>query len=165
MSSVRVLVVDDFEPFRRYIVSALQSMPQVEVICGVSDGLEAVQKARELQPDLIVLDIGLPRMNGIEVARQVSKLAPRSKVLFVSQECSAEIVQQAFDVGALGYVVKTDAGRDLVTAASSVLRNERFVSSRAAGYDFRGVSLSEGSNGPSTSSHVSRHEVRAQRKA
>jgi CheY-like chemotaxis protein len=78
-SSVRALVVDDFEPFRRFVASVLQELPAVQVICEVPDGLEAVQKAEELQPDLIVLDIGLPKLDGLEAARKIRKLSPNSK--------------------------------------------------------------------------------------
>ena len=86
----------------------------MRVIGVASDGLEAVQKAEELQPDIIVLDIGLPSLNGIEVARQIRKLSPKSKILFVSQESSAEMVQGALGTGAQGYVVKSDARRELL---------------------------------------------------
>ena len=108
----------------------------MRVIGVASDGLEAVQKADELQPDLIVLDIGLPSLNGIEVARQIHKLSPKSKILFVSQESSADVVQGALGTGAQGYVVKSDAGRDLLEGVNAVLRGEQFVSGRFAGDDF-----------------------------
>ena len=85
MSSVRVLVVEDFEPFRRFVCSTVGDSSELQVICEVSDGLEAVQKAKELQPDLILLDIGLPNLNGIAAARQIRKLSPQSKILFVSR--------------------------------------------------------------------------------
>lgn len=132
ISSIRVLVVEDFEPFRRSVVSILQQQPELLVICEVSDGLEAVRKAQELQPELVLLDIGLPKLNGIEVARQICSLCPRSKILFVSQENSGDIVQGALATGAKGYVVKTDAGSELLTAVNAVLRGEQFVSSSLA---------------------------------
>ena len=102
MSSVRVLVVEDFEPFRRFIASTLQERPELQVICEVSDGLEAVQKAQELQPDLIVLDIGLPALNGIEAARRIRQLSPESKILFLSQESSVDAVQEALGLWGSG---------------------------------------------------------------
>ena len=106
-------------------------------VIGVgSDGLEAVQKAEELQPDLILLDIGLPSLNGIEVARQIRKLSPKSKILFVSQESSADVVWEALGTGAQGYVVKSDAGSELLEGVNAVLRGEQFVSARFAGHDF-----------------------------
>src|SRR5271155_2986601 len=90
MSSLRVLVVEDFAPFRRFICSTLAKRQDLQVVCEVSDGLEAVQKANELKPDLIVLDIGLPTLNGIVAARQIRNLAPESKIIFLSQESSAD---------------------------------------------------------------------------
>jgi len=112
----------------------------LRVIGVASDGLETVQKAEELQPDLILLDIGLPSLNGIEVARQIRKFSPKSKILFVSQESSAEMVQGALGTGAQGYVRTGDAGRELLEGVNAVLRGEQFVSGRFAGHDFTGAS-------------------------
>jgi DNA-binding NarL/FixJ family response regulator len=125
---IRVLVVEDFEPFRRFICSKLEEKCDLQVICQISDGLEAVQKAEELKPDLILLDIGLPTLNGIAVARQIRKLAPDAAIIFVSQESSADVVQEAFGCGARGYVVKTTAGIDLLPAVEAVLEGRQFVS-------------------------------------
>jgi len=102
----------------------------LQVICEVSDGLEAVHKAEELKPDLILLDIGLPTLNGIEAARQIRKLAPDSKIVFLSQESSAEVVEEALRLGAWGYVLKTRAGSDLLPAVEAILSGKRFVSSK-----------------------------------
>ena len=135
-SPIRVLVVEDFEPFRRSVVSMLQRQQELQVIGEASDGLEAVRKAQEMQPDLVLLDIGLPSLNGIEVARQICKLSSGSKILFVSQETSTDIVQAALGTGAKGYVVKSHGGSDLLIAVNAVLRGERFVSSSLAGMDF-----------------------------
>jgi DNA-binding NarL/FixJ family response regulator len=129
MSPVRVLVVEDFEPFRRFISSTLGKRCDLQVICEVSDGLEAVQKAKELKPDLILLDIGLPGMNGLDAARQIRKLSPESKIIFLSQESSPDIVQEALSLGALGYVVKARAGSELLPAVESVLLEKQFVGS------------------------------------
>jgi PAS domain S-box-containing protein len=133
-SLLRVMVVEDYEPFRRMISSILQNRAGVQVVCEVSDGLEAVQKAKELQPDLILLDIGLPRLNGIEVAGQISNLVPHSKILFLSQTTSTDVVQKALSTGASGYAVKTDVESELLTAVNAVLRGDRFVSSRLVGH-------------------------------
>ena len=130
ISSTRVLIVEDYEPFRRTVVSLLEQQPELLVIGEVSDGLEAVRKAQELQPELVLLDIGLPTLNGIEVARQVRKLSIESKILFLSQESSADIVQAALATGAKGYVVKTDVRRDLLMAVNAVLRGDQFVGRR-----------------------------------
>jgi DNA-binding NarL/FixJ family response regulator len=127
--SVRVLVVEDFVPYRQFICSTLGTKLELQVVCEVSDGLDAVQKAEELKPDLILLDIGLPSLSGIEAARQIRKLSPESKIIFVSQESSADVVQEALSLGAWGYVVKTRAGHELLAAVESVLLGKPFVSS------------------------------------
>jgi len=139
-STARIIVVDDYDPFRRFICSTLRKRPELQIVGEVSDGLEAVQKAEELQPDLIVLDIGLPSLNGIEAARRIRILSPKSKILFVSQESSADMVQEALASGALGYIVKADAGKELLTAVNAVLRGDRFVGNRFAGCDLVGTS-------------------------
>ena len=130
-SPVRVLVVDDYEPFRRFVCSTLGKSSDLQVIGEADDGLEAIHKAEELQPDLIVLDIGLPTLNGIEAARRIRKLSPESKILFVSQESSADVVQEALRIGALGYVVKT------TPESNYWLRSKRFV--RASSLSVAGV--------------------------
>ena len=130
MSSVRVLVVDDYEPFRRFVRSTLKRRPALQVIAEASEGSEAAQKAEELRPDLILLDVGLPILNGIDVARRIRKLSPESKSIFVSQESSADVVLEAFSSGAVGYVVKIDAGSELLAAVDAALRGRRFVSAK-----------------------------------
>jgi CheY-like chemotaxis protein len=111
----------------------LEDDARLRVIGEVADGLEAVGKIRELQVDLVLLDIGLPTLNGIEVARQIRQLSPQTKILFVSQESSPEVVQEALSTGE-GYVVKRDAGRDLLAAVAAVVRGERFVDPRFGNY-------------------------------
>lgn len=128
MSSVRVLVVEDFVPFREFICSTLRKRPNLRVICEVSDGQEAVQKAEELKPDLILLDIGLPALGGFAAGRQILKLTPEVKIIFVSQESSPDVVQEALNLGARGYVVKARATTDLLAAIESVLEGKQFVS-------------------------------------
>lgn len=115
----------------------MQGRPELQIICEVADGLEVVEKVQDLQPELVLLDIGLPRLNGIEAARQIRSLSPYSKVLFVSQESSADIVQAALETGAVGYVIKADAGFELVAALDAVLRGETYVSKGLAGHDLR----------------------------
>ena len=131
-NSVRVLVVDDYEPFRRAVVSQLQKQPGL-AIAEASDGFEVVQKAKDLQPDLILLDIGLPKLNGIEAARQIRQLSPKSKILFVSEHRSVDIAEAALNTGAAGYVVKSDGTRDLSVAVDAVLKGEQFLSATLAG--------------------------------
>lgn len=125
---MRVLVVEDFAPFWQFIRSRLAERPDVQVIGEVADGLEAVQKAQLLEPDLVLLDIGLPTLNGMEAARQMRKLVPASKIIFVSQESSSEVVHEALNLGAWGYVVKTRAATDLLAAVDAFLAGRQFVS-------------------------------------
>ena len=128
----------------------------MQTIGEASDGEEAIELAQALQPDLILLDIGLPKLNGIEVARRIRDLAPRSKIIFCSQEFSVDIVQAAFSAGAAGYVVKMDAESELLTAVDVVLRGEQFVGRRFAGHDFTGASDARVSEGdPSISNFAS----------
>jgi len=128
-SSIRLIVVEDFAPFRQFICKTLAKWPNLQVICEVSDGQEAVQKAEELKPDLVLLDIGLPSLNGIEAARQIRKLAPEAEIIFVTQESSPELVQASLSLGARGYVAKTRAATDLLAAVEAVLDGRQFVSS------------------------------------
>lgn len=112
----------------------LRKRSGLQIVGETADGLEAVQKAEELQPDLVVLDIGLPSLNGIEAARRIRKLSPESKILFVSQESSGDVVQEALALGALGYVVKTHAGSELLAAVEAVCQGRPFVSAGLAGH-------------------------------
>lgn len=113
----------------------LQQKPELEVVCELSDGLAAVQKAEELNPDLILLDIGLPTLNGIEAARRIRKLVPKAKILFLSQESSADVVREVLSLGALAYVLKAQAGSELLTAVEAVLQGKKFVNGRVVGQD------------------------------
>jgi len=125
---VRILVVDDFEMFRQFVVELLGKRPELQVVGQASDGLEALQKAVELRPDLILLDIGLPNLNGIEVARQLQSLVPESRIIFLTQESSSDVVQEALSRGARGYVTKNMALEDLFAAVEAVLSGKTFVS-------------------------------------
>jgi DNA-binding NarL/FixJ family response regulator len=129
--------VDDYEPWRRYYLTALQKLPELQVIGAVSDGLEAVQQAEELQPDLILLDIGLPTLNGIEVARRIRKVSPASRILFVSENRSAEIAEAALSTGASGYVLKSDAASELARAVNAILDGKRFVCTSLAAHGLK----------------------------
>jgi DNA-binding NarL/FixJ family response regulator len=132
---VSILLVDDYEPWRHSVLSRLQSEPSLQVVCEVEDGLQAVEKAEELQPDLILLDISLPTLNGLEAARQIRKLTPKSKIMFLSQESSSDVVQEAMTLGE-GYVTKFDAASELLTAINAILQGRKFVCARFASHDF-----------------------------
>jgi DNA-binding NarL/FixJ family response regulator len=129
--SLRVLLVEDFEPFRRFIYTTLQET-ELQVVGEAWDGAEAVRKAEQLQPDFILLDIGLPNLNGIDAARRIRKLSPESKIVFVSQESSADVIEGAMNSGAMGYVVKAHAASDLMAAVEAVREGRTFVSNGLA---------------------------------
>jgi len=139
LQSFRVLVVDDFGPWRRLMCDILQERSNLQIISEATDGMEAVQKASELQPDLIILDIGLPTLNGIEAARRIRNLAPNSKILFLSENYSGDIARGALSTGGHGYVIKSDAGIELLAAVDAVLLGKQFISSRLADRVFPGV--------------------------
>jgi len=102
--------------------------PELQVVGEASDGPEAIEKAVELKPDLILLDISMPMLNGIEAARQIRKLVPEAKIIFLSQESSEEVMQEALNTGASGYVIKSMAGNELLTVVEAVLLGGPFVS-------------------------------------
>lgn len=129
MHHFRTLVVDDVEDFRRFIRSMLEERIECEVVGEASDGLQAVVQAEQLQPDLVLLDLGLPTINGIEAARRIRKLSPNSKILFVTQNSSREIAEGALRAGANGYLLKAEA-TNLPVAVETVIRGEHYVSGR-----------------------------------
>jgi DNA-binding NarL/FixJ family response regulator len=133
-SILRVLIVEDYEPMRRFVATKLQTKQELRIISEAADGLEAVEKAQELRPDLILMDIGLPTLNGIDAARKIQKLSPESKILFVSENRSSDVAEEALRSGGLGYVVKSDAEMDLLPAVDAVLHGKRFVSASLAGH-------------------------------
>ena len=123
--AIRILIVDDFQSWRRLVSAMLQDNPEFQIIGEAADGLEAVQKSEELQPDLILLDIGLPKLNGLEAARRMCAVAPGSKILFVSENQCPTLAREALRISrcARGYVVKSDGASELLPAM-------QFVSSR-----------------------------------
>lgn len=116
-----VLVVDDFKQWRQFVCTTLQAIPGVVVVGEASDGPEAIDKAAKLRPDLILLDIGLPSLNGIEVARQVRKVSPESSVVFLTLDRSSDAMEECFRAGASGYIVKLSAANDLVSVVKAAL--------------------------------------------
>jgi DNA-binding NarL/FixJ family response regulator len=129
MQPLKVLVVEDYEPFRQVVCSSLRRRTEFHVI-EASDGLEAVEKAKELQPGLVLFDISLPKLNGFDSDRQVQKLVPAAKLLFVSQESSTEVIQETFRLGAQGYVQKQHVLTDLFPAIDAVLGGATILGQR-----------------------------------
>jgi len=129
---VRTLVVEDNSFWQEMIVRKLQEQPNLRVIAVVADGLEAVHNAEDLQPDLVLLDIGLPRLNGIDVAKRLRKVAPAAKILFVSGDSCSDIIREALRIGALGYVHKPNVGSELLPAIQAVLAEMLSSSTLAA---------------------------------
>lgn len=123
-----ILVVDDYAPWRQRVCALLRDYAEVQSISETADGVEAVHKALELNPDLILLDLHLPRLNGIEAAKQILGLAPDATILFVSMNKDADLVREALKTGAMGYVLKIDAGTELWPAIRSVLQKKRYLS-------------------------------------
>jgi DNA-binding NarL/FixJ family response regulator len=135
MATFKLLLVDDHEPFRRVVITVLKEREDLEIVGEASDGLEAVQKAKQLQPDLIVLDIGLPKLNGIQAARRLRDLVPQARILFLSEESDRDVIQEGLRLGALGYVRKFNTQRELLPAIDAVLKGKQFVGS-GLDYDF-----------------------------
>jgi DNA-binding NarL/FixJ family response regulator len=127
-SAIRVLVADDHEPLRRFVSSTLEKQRQMRLVGEASDGLAALWKAQELQADIILLDIGLPKLNGFEVARRIRERVPQLRIVFFSTDCSNQMVEAALRLGADGFIVKSDAGTDLVPALEAVLQGEKYIS-------------------------------------
>src|SRR5260370_39963029 len=134
--ALRILAVDDFEPWRRFVSSALDRQLGLQTLFEASDGLEAVHRAEELEPDLILLDIGLPGLDGIKAARRIHDLSPSSKILFLSEENSPDVAEAALEAGGAGYVIKSDSGRELLAAVKAVREGERYISGRLVGRVF-----------------------------
>ena len=130
MPRTRILVADDFEPWRSFVRQVLARCKSFEVIGEATSGAEAVQKAEELQPDLILLDISMPELNGIEAARRIRAIVPESKILFLTLLRSSDIAREALDAGAQGYVIKIDAESELLPAIEAVLQGKQFISGR-----------------------------------
>src|SRR5215469_2184439 len=137
MHGVRALVVDDFEQWRKVVGAALQGKLGLHIIEEAADGLEAVQKAQTMQPDLVVLDIGLPMLNGFEVARHIGRVSPRSKVVFLTENHSRDVKEAALQDGASGYVVKSAFASELIPAVKAVLEGRKFLSAKLTALTFR----------------------------
>jgi len=124
----RMLFVDDNEAFRRWLLLMLEEMPGLCVCGQAADGMEAIEKAESLKPDIVLLDIGLPKLNGLKTAEMIRKCSPQSQIVFLTHETDPDVVKAALDTGALGYVHKSPAGTELKAAFEAALRGCHFVS-------------------------------------
>ena len=151
--ALRILVVDDFEPWRRFVSTTFQKQKDLQILLEVSDGLEAVYRGEDLRPDLVVLDIGLPTLNGIKAGQRIREVSPNSKILFLSEQNSPDIAEAALEAGGAGYVIKSDAGRELLAAVRAVREGKRYISNRLVGQVFCATPDDD------TSQDSSRHEL------
>ena len=132
MSALRILIADDHEVARRGVRALLESHPGWEVCGEASDGREAVNSARRLRPDLVLLDIGMPSLNGLDAARQILAADPETRVLILTMHDSEQVVREVLAAGALGFLLKSDAGRDLVAAVEALQHRRTFFTTRVA---------------------------------
>jgi DNA-binding NarL/FixJ family response regulator len=132
MSSLRILIVDDHEVVRRGLRVLIEPHPGWEVCGEAMNGREAVERANKLKPEVVVMDIGMPELNGLEATRQILKASPRTRVLILTMHESEQLVRDVLEAGAQGYVLKSAAGRDLVKAIEALCRHEAFLSTSVA---------------------------------
>jgi DNA-binding NarL/FixJ family response regulator len=159
MERLRILIADDHEVVRRGIVGMLTSRTNWEVCGEASDGREAMQLVEKLKPDLVILDITMPGLNGIDAARQIRKAMPDVKILIYSMHYAERLVQEVFQAGADGYVLKTDAGKHLIQAVESIMAGQKFFSSKVSEVIFEGF-LRGGSGTPGAESTEERLSAR-----
>jgi len=133
MKTVRILVADDHEVVRQGLRRLLEVAPGWEVCGEAGTGREAVEKASQLKPDVVVLDYSMPGLNGAEAARQIIQRVPRAEVLILTMHSSEDLIRGALEAGARAYVLKSDAGRDLISAVQALIEHKAFLSSGASG--------------------------------
>jgi DNA-binding NarL/FixJ family response regulator len=130
--AVSLLIADDHEVVRKGLRALIHEQPGWQVVAEATDGREAVAKAEEFEPDVAILDITMPSLNGLEATRHITKLRPRTKVLILSIHESDQLIHKLLNAGARGYILKADAGRDLVTAVKALLANKAFFTAKVA---------------------------------
>lgn len=127
---VRILIADDHEVVRRGMCALLEAHEGWEICGEAPDGREAVEKAKQLKPDVIILDVGMPNLNGLAATRQLSQQSSSYKIIVLTIDDSDEVIREALDAGARGFVLKSDAARDLVSAVEALQRNRMFFTPR-----------------------------------
>jgi DNA-binding NarL/FixJ family response regulator len=132
MSALRILIADDHEVVRAGVRSLLESQPDCEICGEAVTGRQVVALAQQLKPDVAILDITMPELNGLEATRQIRKVAPAVQILILSVHESEELVREIIDAGAQGYILKSDAGRELTAAMQALRKHETFFTSRVA---------------------------------
>ncbi|HEV2349149.1 MAG TPA: response regulator transcription factor [Terriglobia bacterium] len=153
MSQLRVLIADDHEVFRKGLRTILEVRPEWHVCGEASTGRAAVDAAKELKPDVVIMDISMPELNGIEATRQILKIAPKTEVLILSMHDSEELVHEMVEVGVRGYVLKSDAGRVLISAIEALGNHEPFFSSKVSDHILQGYRETEKPPESGTSPH------------
>jgi DNA-binding NarL/FixJ family response regulator len=132
MSNVRILIADDHELIRRGLVSALAERPDWSIVAEAADGRQASELAARLAPDIAVLDLTMPELNGLDATRQIRAATPKTRILIVTAHESEQLIRDVLDAGAMGYVLKSDAGRVLVQAIEALLDERPFFTSKVA---------------------------------
>jgi DNA-binding NarL/FixJ family response regulator len=131
MANLRLLVADDHDVVRKGVRTLLEEQPGWEVAAEAADGREAVEKAKQVQPDVTILDLSMPELNGLEAAREILK-SVQTKILILTMYDSDPLIRQTLEAGARGYLLKSDAGRDLVSAVDALRRNKTFFTPKVA---------------------------------
>src|SRR5260370_5348527 len=157
---VRILVADDHQVVRTGLRDLLESKTGWQVCAEASNGREAVEKASQLKPDVAVLDIGMPLLNGVEATRQIRRLSPQTEILILTMHDSEQLVQEVLGAGAHGYILKDDADRNLVAAVDALRRHKPYLSSRVSeAISSAGGHLLEGSRtSPNSRDRRTQHE-------
>ena len=132
MSNIRILIADDHELIRRGLVSALADRPDWSIVAEAADGRQACELAARLAPDIAVLDLTMPELNGLDATREIRAATPKTRILIVTAHESEQLIRDVLDAGAMGYVLKSDAGRVLVQAIEALLDERPFFTSKVA---------------------------------
>ena len=132
MPTVRVLVADDHDLVRKGLRSLIEGQNGWELVAEAADGREAVTKSAQLKPDVAIVDISMPSLNGLDATRQIVKQSPKTRVLILTFDDSDELIHAVLDAGAQGYLLKTDAMRDIVAAVDALRNNKTFFTTKVA---------------------------------